>query len=62
MPFPTVHPALERALAAHGYAEPTAVQEAVLADSKNTAVLVQKPQADLIAILRSLEKSIRAAK
>jgi D-methionine transport system substrate-binding protein len=39
-----------------------AVQEAVLADSKNTAVLVQKPQADLIAILRSLEKSIRAAK
>ena len=40
----------------------TAVQEAVLADSKNTAVLVQKPQADLIAILRSLEKSIRAAK
>ncbi|MFE4951317.1 MetQ/NlpA family ABC transporter substrate-binding protein [Leifsonia sp. NPDC056665] len=39
-----------------------AVQDAVLADSKNTAVIVQKPQADLIAILRSLEKSITAAK
>ncbi|MGH1527254.1 MetQ/NlpA family ABC transporter substrate-binding protein [Leifsonia sp. L25] len=39
-----------------------AVQDAVLADSKNTAVIVQKPQADLIAILRSLEKSIAAAK
>jgi ATP-dependent RNA helicase DeaD len=31
MPFPAVHPALERALTAHGYAEPTAVQAAVLA-------------------------------
>ncbi len=39
-----------------------AVQDAVLADSKNTAVLVQKSQADLIAILRSLEKTIQAAK
>ena len=39
-----------------------AVQDAVLADSKNTAVIVQKPQADLIAILRSLEKTIEAAK
>ena len=32
MPFPTVHPALARALAAQGYAEPTPVQAAVLAD------------------------------
>jgi ATP-dependent RNA helicase DeaD len=31
MPFPAVHPALERALTAQGYAEPTAVQAAVLA-------------------------------
>lgn len=39
-----------------------AVQDAVLADSKNTAVIVQKPQADLIGILHSLEKTIEAAK
>jgi D-methionine transport system substrate-binding protein len=39
-----------------------AVQDAVLADSKNTAVIVQKPQSDLIAILSTLEKSIKAAK
>ncbi len=30
MPFPAVHPALDRALATRGYAEPTAVQAAVL--------------------------------
>jgi ATP-dependent RNA helicase DeaD len=30
MPFPTVHPALDRALAARGYAEPTSVQLAVI--------------------------------
>ena len=29
MPFPAVHPALDRALAARGYAEPTSVQQAV---------------------------------
>lgn len=39
-----------------------AVQDAVLADSKNTAVIVQKPQADLIAILDRLKKTIEAAK
>ncbi|WP_425996128.1 DEAD/DEAH box helicase [Caulobacter sp. DWR1-3-2b1] len=32
MPFPASHPALERALAAQGYAEPTPVQAAVLED------------------------------
>ena len=32
MPFPTTHPALERALEQHGYLEPTPVQAAVLAD------------------------------
>ena len=31
MPFPAVHPALERALAAQGYSEPTPVQAACLA-------------------------------
>ena len=30
MPFPAIHPALERALAARNYLEPTPVQEAVL--------------------------------
>jgi ATP-dependent RNA helicase DeaD len=30
MPFPATHPALERTLAARGYADPTPVQEAVL--------------------------------
>ena len=30
MPFPATHPALERALATQGYAEPTPVQQAVL--------------------------------
>lgn len=39
-----------------------AVQDAVLADSKNTAVIVEKPQADLIAILDKLKKTIEAAK
>lgn len=38
-----------------------AVQDAVLADSKNTAVIVEKPQKDLIAILDRLEKTIQAA-
>jgi len=33
MPFPATHPALAEALAARGYAEPTSVQEAVLAAS-----------------------------
>ncbi len=33
MPFPATHPALERALADQGYAEPTPVQAAVLADA-----------------------------
>ncbi|AGW41789.1 ABC-type transport systems, periplasmic component [Leifsonia xyli subsp. cynodontis DSM 46306] len=39
-----------------------AVQDAVLAESKNTAVIVQKPQSQLIAILDRLKKSIEAAK
>lgn len=39
-----------------------AVQDAVLAESKNTAVIVQKPQADLIAIVQRLQDSIEAAK
>ncbi|MBO9710457.1 MAG: DEAD/DEAH box helicase [Caulobacter sp.] len=41
MPFPASHPALERALAAQGYAEPTPVQAAVLeADAEGRDLLV----------------------
>jgi ATP-dependent RNA helicase DeaD len=41
MPFPAVHPALDRALAARGYAEPTPVQLAVIeADQNNADMLV----------------------
>jgi ATP-dependent RNA helicase DeaD len=41
MPFPASHPALERALAAQGYAEPTPVQAAVLdADAAERDLLV----------------------
>ena len=41
MPFPASHPALERALAAQGYAEPTPVQAAVLeADALGRDLLV----------------------
>ncbi len=39
-----------------------AVTDAVLADSKNTAVIVQRPQSELIGILHRLEKTIEAAK
>ena len=35
MPFPAVHPALDRALAARGYAEPTPVQLAVVEADQN---------------------------
>lgn len=38
------------------------VTESVLAESKNTAVIVDKPQADLIAVLDTLKKNIEAAK
>lgn len=40
MPFPTVHPALDRALAARGYAEPTSVQLAVTEADKAADLLV----------------------
>ncbi|KQY28223.1 DEAD/DEAH box helicase [Caulobacter sp. Root487D2Y] len=41
MPFPASHPALERALAAQGYSEPTPVQAAVLeADAEGRDLLV----------------------
>ncbi|WP_348788123.1 MetQ/NlpA family ABC transporter substrate-binding protein [Leifsonia sp. NPDC080035] len=39
-----------------------AVEDAVLADSKNTAVIVEKSQSDLIGILDGLKKTIEAAK
>ena len=44
MPFPTVHPALDRALAARGYAEPTPVQRAVVEADQNP----DRPNADLL--------------
>ena len=40
MPFPAIHPALSRALAAQGYAEPTPVQAAVLAAPGDRDLLV----------------------
>ena len=41
MPFPSTHPALERALEAQGYCEPTTVQAAVLApEALNRDLLV----------------------
>ncbi|MEN0085459.1 MAG: MetQ/NlpA family ABC transporter substrate-binding protein [Leifsonia sp.] len=39
-----------------------AVTDAVLAESKNTAVIVDRPQSELVGILDGLEKTIRAAK
>lgn len=44
MPFPATHPALERALAAQGYAEPTAVQSAVLEGAAPDADLLVSAQ------------------
>ena len=44
MPFPTVHPALDRALAARGYAEPTPVQLAVVKADQNP----DRPNADML--------------
>ncbi|MET0272146.1 MAG: DEAD/DEAH box helicase [Phenylobacterium sp.] len=40
MPFPQTHPALARALASQGYAEPTPVQAAVLAAPEGSDLLV----------------------
>lgn len=44
MPFPAVHPALDRALAARGYAEPTSVQFAVIEADQNP----YQPNADML--------------
>jgi ATP-dependent RNA helicase DeaD len=44
MPFPAVHPALDRALAARGYAEPTPVQLAVVEADQNP----DRPNADML--------------
>ncbi len=44
MPFPAVHPALDRALSARGYAEPTPVQLAVVEADQNP----DRPNADLL--------------
>lgn len=44
MPFPAIHPALDRALAQRGYAEPTAVQAAVLEEGLSGADLLVSAQ------------------
>ncbi|KQS55283.1 hypothetical protein ASG17_04095 [Brevundimonas sp. Leaf363] len=44
MPFPAVHPALDRALAARGYAEPTPVQAAVLEEGLSDQDLLVSAQ------------------
>ncbi len=44
MPFPAVHPALDRALVTRGYAEPTSVQLAVVEADRNP----DRPNADLL--------------
>jgi ATP-dependent RNA helicase DeaD len=44
MPFPTVHPALDCALAARGYDQPTSVQLAVVEADQNP----DRPHADLL--------------
>src|SRR5262245_27349469 len=44
MPFPAVHPALDRALAARGYAEPTPTQLAVVEADQNP----ERPGADML--------------
>lgn len=44
MPFPAVHPALDRALSARGYAEPTPVQAAVLEEGRSDADLLVSAQ------------------
>ena len=44
MPFPAIHPALDRALAARGYAEPTAVQAAVAEADRDH----DRPNADML--------------
>ena len=44
MPFPAVHPALDRALSARGYAEPTPVQLAVVEADQNP----DRPNADML--------------
>ncbi len=52
MPFPPTNPALERALAARGYTEPTPVQEAVLnaqADARDLLVSAQTGSGKTVA-------------
>ncbi|RZJ86099.1 MAG: DEAD/DEAH box helicase, partial [Brevundimonas sp.] len=44
MPFPAVHPALDRALSARGYDEPTPVQAAVLEEGLSEQDLLVSAQ------------------
>ncbi len=63
MPFRPTHPALERALAARGYAEPTPVQDAVLepeADGRDLLVSAQTGSGKTIAYGLALAGTILA--
>jgi ATP-dependent RNA helicase DeaD len=60
MPFPTTHPALERALEQHGYLEPTPVQAAVLAepDSRDLLVSAQTGSGKTVAFGLALARGL----
>jgi ATP-dependent RNA helicase DeaD len=60
MPFPTTHPALDRALEQHGYLEPTPVQAAVLAepDSRDLLVSAQTGSGKTVAFGLALARGL----
>ncbi|HTK36351.1 MAG TPA: DEAD/DEAH box helicase [Caulobacteraceae bacterium] len=60
MPFPTLHPALRRALDEQGYAEPTPVQAAVLAvaDDRDLLVSAQTGSGKTVAFGLALAKTL----
>ncbi len=60
MPFPSTHPALERALEQHGYLEPTPVQAAVLgeADSRDLLVSAQTGSGKTVAFGLALARGL----
>jgi ATP-dependent RNA helicase DeaD len=60
MPFPTTHPALERALEQHGYLEPTPVQAAVLGepDSRDLLVSAQTGSGKTVAFGLALARGL----
>ena len=62
MPFPTTHPALERALEQHGYLEPTPVQAAVLTepDTRDLLVSAQTGSGKTVAFGLALARGLLA--